>query len=259
MLWLFCNRGSNEKPYPLGLQEYIPYDQRKGVSPAPCICPTSRHWIFVAKILGIFQCDDLIEEISKLPTNKDLAFVTVPFSLVLRWHLRRHFCETLHVLQAAINKLAVTILLGKKASKYKSEGNFLHIKKLLMACEILAWWASHNDKNSEISLYALISNATYSASWIVNKRLPFLGINILKISFQYSTYTAKETPFLSEIMRYNDLEQTNTLFLRENRNQNASNFANAIKELKQTTTTTATRTSPNKRFNEQNNSCARAL
>ena len=29
--------------------------------------------------------------------------------------------------------------------------------------------------------------------------------------------------------------------------------------LKQTTTTTATRTSSNKRFNEQNNSCARAL
>ena len=39
--------------------------------------------------------------------------------------------------------------------------------------------------------------------------LPFLGINILKISFQYSTYIAKETPFRSEIMRYNDLEQTN--------------------------------------------------
>ena len=50
----------------------------------------------------------------------------------------------------------------------------------------------------------------------------------LEISFQYSIYTAKETPSRSEIMRYNDLEQTNTLFLRENRNQNASNFANAI-------------------------------
>ena len=32
-----------------------------------------------------------------------------------------------------------------------------------------------------------------------------------------------------------------------------------IREVKQTTTTTATRTSPHKRFNEQNNSCARAL
>ena len=32
-----------------------------------------------------------------------------------------------------------------------------------------------------------------------------------------------------------------------------------IRELKQTTTTTATKTPPNKRFNEQNNGCARAL
>ena len=39
-----------------------------------------------------------------------------------------------------------------------------------------------------------------------------LKMNILKISFQYSTYTAKEKPFRSEITRYNDLEQTNTLF-----------------------------------------------
>ena len=31
------------------------------------------------------------------------------------------------------------------------------------------------------------------------------------------------------------------------------------RDLKQTTTTTATRTAPNKRFNEQNNSCARVL
>ena len=41
----------------------------------------------------------------------------------------------------------------------------------------------------------------------------------LEISFQYRTYAAKETPFRSEIMRNNDLEQTNTLFLRENRNR----------------------------------------
>ena len=36
-------------------------------------------------------------------------------------------------------------------------------------------------------------------------------------------------------------------------------FSAIIRELKQTTTTTATRTSLNKRFNEQNNSCARVL
>ena len=38
----------------------------------------------MAKILSNFQYDDFFEEISKLPTNKDLAFVTVPFSLMLR-------------------------------------------------------------------------------------------------------------------------------------------------------------------------------
>ena len=53
-------------------------------------------------------------------------------------------------------------------------------------------------------------------------------MNILKVLFQYSTYTAKETPFRSEIMRYNDLEQTNTLLLCDNRNQNVSNFVKAI-------------------------------
>ena len=88
-------------------------------------------------------------------------------------------------------------------------------------------------KIQRFPFYVLISNATdlhvqRIQSWIVTKRLPFLEINILKISFKYSTYTAKETPFRSEIMRYNDLEQTNTLFLRENRNQNTSNFANSV-------------------------------
>ena len=119
-----------------GHRSTLPYGQRKGVPPAPGICPTSGHWIFVAKIIGIFQSDDFLEEISKLPTNKDLAFVTVPFSLMLQWHLRRHFCETLRVLrsdkQTCGHDLKVS---GKKTSKYKSEGNFSHIKKLLMACE----------------------------------------------------------------------------------------------------------------------------
>ena len=50
--------------------------------------------------------------------------------------------------------------------------------------------------------------------------------------------TAKETPFRSEIMRYNDLEQTNTLFLRENRNQNASNFANVFAYMSRQSITT---------------------
>ena len=35
-------------------------------------------------------------------------------------------------------------------------------------------------------------------SWIVTKRLPFLGMNILKISFQFSTYTAKKHLFVQK-------------------------------------------------------------
>ena len=53
--------------------------------------------------LAFFQCDNFFE-ISKLPTNKYLAFVTVLFSLMLR-------CTC----SEAINKLAVTIL------KYRGE------------------------------------------------------------------------------------------------------------------------------------------
>ena len=48
--------------------------------------------------------------------------------------------------------------------------------------------------------------------------------NLVSIQHLY----CKETPFRSEVMRYKDLEQTNKLFLRENRNQNASNFVNAF-------------------------------
>ena len=116
-----------------GYRSTYPYSQRKGVPPAQDICPTSGHWIFVVKFLGIFQCNNFFEEISKLPTNKDLAFVTVPFSLTLRWHLRRHVCKTFHVLrsvkQTSGHDLKVS---GKKARKYKSDGNFPHIKS--------SWW-----------------------------------------------------------------------------------------------------------------------
>ena len=92
------------------------------------------HWIFVAKILGNFQCDDFFEEISKLPTNKDLAFVLRDILI------RRHFCETLHVLQSDKQTCGRDLKVSrKKASKDKNEGNFSHIKKLLIAREILAW------------------------------------------------------------------------------------------------------------------------
>ena len=62
-------------------------------------------------------------------------------------------------------------------------------------------------------------NQTIAVSW--DEHLENL------VSIQH-LYCKKNTPFRSEIMRYNDLEQTNTFFLRENRNQNTSNSANAI-------------------------------
>ena len=46
---------------------------------------------FVQKVWTFVLCKDFLGEISKPPTNKDLAFVEVPFSIVLQWHLRRHF------------------------------------------------------------------------------------------------------------------------------------------------------------------------
>ena len=61
-------------------------------------------------------------------------------------------------------------------------------------------------------------NQTITVSW--DEHLE----NLVSVQHLYS----KKNTFRSEIMRYNDLEQTNTLFLRENRNQNASNSSNAI-------------------------------
>jgi len=52
------------------------------------------------KVWAIFLCEDFLGEISKPPTKKDLAFVTVPFSFVLWWHFQRFFCDTLHVLRS---------------------------------------------------------------------------------------------------------------------------------------------------------------
>ena len=61
----------------------------------------------MAKFLGIFQCEDFFEEISKLPTNKDLAFVTVP----LRYDdIYDDTSAKPCTCSEAINKLAVTIL-----------------------------------------------------------------------------------------------------------------------------------------------------
>ena len=60
------------------------YTTRKRVPPAQVSAQPRTIEFLWQNFSAFFQCDDFFEEISKLPTNKDLAFVTVPFSLMLR-------------------------------------------------------------------------------------------------------------------------------------------------------------------------------
>ena len=123
-----------------GTGHTYPYSQRKGVPP-PQVSAQPRAIEFLRqKFSAIYSATISLRNCSKLPTNKDLAFVTVPrlFPYATR-HLRRYFCETLHVLRSDKRTCGHDLKVsGKKASKYKSEENFSHIKKLLIACEILA-------------------------------------------------------------------------------------------------------------------------
>ena len=117
-----------------GYRTTYPYSQRKGVRlPRVSAQPRAIEFLW-HKFSAFFSAT-----ISLRKFQSDLAFVTVTFSLMLRDILRRHFRETLHVLrsdkQTCGHDLKVS---GEKTSRYKSEANFSHITKLLMACEILA-------------------------------------------------------------------------------------------------------------------------
>ena len=57
--------------------------------------------------------------------------------------------------------------------------------------------------------------STYSIQRIVNKSQQILGMNILKISFQYSPCTGKETPFRSEIDKTTSSKQTRSSYERK--------------------------------------------
>ena len=82
--------------------------------------------------------------------------------------------------------------------------------RLELFASTVGWFLS---QMSYLSSYVFLRRRR---SWIVTKRLPFLGMNILKISFQFSTYTAKKTPFRSEIMRYitTSSKQTRPFYVR---------------------------------------------
>ena len=76
-----------------------------------------------------------------------------------------------------------------------------------------------NEKNSEISLYARLyaftGNVSIQYSQNCKQSQQILGMNILKISFQYSTCTGKETPFRSEIDKTTSSKQTRSSYERK--------------------------------------------
>ena len=121
-----------------GYRSTYPYSQRKGVR-RPGYLPNlgplnfrginSRQFLVRRFLWGNF----------KAPHKQRFGFCDSYLYPYATTHLRRHFCETLHVLrsdkQTCGHDLKVS---AKKVSKYKNEGNLSHIKKLLIACEILA-------------------------------------------------------------------------------------------------------------------------
>ena len=83
--------------------------------------------------------------------------------------------------------------------------------------------------------------------------------------FQFDQYRRTEKPHENELeLMWRILHSGEKIWILCSSGKNIISRVSAAyswdkRELKQTTTTTATRTSLNKRFNEQNNSCARAL
>ena len=87
ILLLFCNRGTIEKPYSLGLQKYITIWPTYS-TPAPGMCTTSGHWIFGAKIFGIlgyhgFQIFTLSDKLVVLNGRQRVDFKQQILALLL--------------------------------------------------------------------------------------------------------------------------------------------------------------------------------
>ena len=85
------------------------------------------------KIVSEFSLwEDFLGENSKPPTNKDLAFVTVLFSL-LRWHLLVRHVACAQRRKTNLHGSHDLEIWGKKTNKYRSGGNFSHRKTN-------SWW-----------------------------------------------------------------------------------------------------------------------
>ena len=91
------------------------------------------YWLSLINCPSIFSVQRFLGEHFQGPTNKDLAFVTVPFSYLLRWHLQWQFCDTLQVLRGEKQTFGHRILKYQEkrqlVNMYGREGNFSYIKK----------------------------------------------------------------------------------------------------------------------------------
>ena len=127
----------------------------------------SGHWIFVAKSQGIFSVRRLFWGISMPPTNKDLAFVTVPFPYV--------------------TMTFATTLLRSLAGALKRKTRWLtHISPAKCSWWPVWSWLDRSQIMRKIQRFLLTRIGNVN---IFRELKQIFGMNILKILLQYSTYT----------------------------------------------------------------------
>ena len=144
--------------------------------------------------------------IYKPTTNKDLAFVTVPFSFTLQQHLWWHFFNTLHMLRSKKQTCGHMIL------KYQE-------KRQVNTCTIVKG-ISHMQKSFWWPVWSLLDRSPdIEKTWGISHDM-LIGNS--ESCINQTAATQKASKFLFSC-RWNDLKQTNTLFLLEKRNQ--TNFS----------------------------------
>ena len=136
--------------------------------------------------------------------------------------------------------------------------------------DIIPIWLYHKDNpNNRISVYALLDNAS-NGTFIKEDSLRKRGVEGVESKLLLTTMHGTQEIDIKAVdglmashFQENEvsLALPRTYVRRQipaDRDEIPFPRKNESRELKQTTTTTATATSPSKRFNEQNNSCARA-
>ena len=122
-----------------GYRSTYPYSQREGV-PLPRVSAQPRATEFLwQKFSAIFSTTISLRKFPSSPQTKIWLLWQFPFPLCYETFTPT-LMRNLHVLRSDKQTCGHDLKKsGEKASKYKSEGNFSHIKKLLITCEILAW------------------------------------------------------------------------------------------------------------------------